>query len=237
MSERDLPELPDDVASLLDAARETPRAPDRERGRVARRLAITLGVAVPGASLAGASVVGRVWFAKVLGVTAFVALVGGAGVALRRDHPRAPSVPAAVARAGTSRAPARVEATVVAPHALQPALSPAPPTPAALAPATATPIEDHDRAMQDEVALLDRAMAALERDDVAGASAALSQHARRFPRGRLSPEREAMRVRCVVAGGDAAAAEAARVRFHQRYPRSVLGAAVDRAVLGAPSGE
>jgi hypothetical protein len=92
-------------------------------------------------------------------------------------------------------------------------------------------------AFQDELALLDRAVAALGHDDVAGASTALDQHARRFPRGRLSPEREALRVRCAAASGDPAAAEAARRRFHQRYPHSVLGAAVDRTVAGAPTRE
>lgn len=228
MNDPDLPELPDDVTALLDEARGVPRAPDAARRRVAARLALTAGMAIPAASLAGARAVGHAWFAKAVGVAAFVALAGGAArLAARR--PAAPP-PAATARVAPRPPPAAPAAVVVAPAPV--AAPPAVVAPAPVArPATAAPRDD-DRAFRDELALLDRALAALGHDDVGGAAAALSQHARRFPAGRLAPEREALRVRCAAAGGDPAAAEAARRRFHQRYPDSVLGAAVDRSVEG-----
>ena len=97
-----------------------------------------------------------------------------------------------------------------------------------------TPVVDDDRSFHDELSLLERAHAALSNDDVAGASTTLTQHARRFPHGRLEPEREALRVQCAAARGDREAAQSARARFHQRFPDSVLGASVDRAVEGMP---
>jgi len=69
---------------------------------------------------------------------------------------------------------------------------------------------------------------------LAEAHTALARHARRFPRGRLAPEREALRVECLAARGERAAAETARTAFHRRFPGSVLGAAVDRAAVDAP---
>jgi hypothetical protein len=232
MTEHDLPELPPDVAALLADARGTPSAPASERRRVAGRLALTVGMAIPAASLAGARVAAPAWITKALGLATLVALAGGAAHLATRH--RSSPVRASIARpAVVTREPERV--VPVAPT-LVPTAAPQEPTPVAVAPPAlaATPRRvDEDRAFQEELSLLDRAVEALGRGDVTVATGALSQHARRFPRGRLSPEREAMRVRCAAASGDPEAAEAARRRFHQRYPHSVLGAAVDRAVDGA----
>ena len=55
------------------------------RRRVAARLAITVGMAIPAASLAGARVVGHAWITKVLAVATLVAVAGGVThVATRR---------------------------------------------------------------------------------------------------------------------------------------------------------
>jgi hypothetical protein len=243
MNDQDLPDLPPDVAALLDEARGTPAAPASERRRVAGRLALSVGLAIPGASLAGARVVTHAWLGKALGVAALLVVAGGVTHrALRPTTARAPAPTAHHERApapGRPTAP-RVEASPppAVPAPVEPAAAALAPSPAARpAPAAAAVVVDDDRSFQDELGLVERAIAALGRDDTAGASAALSQHARRFPRGRLSPEREALRVQCAAARGDREAAEAGRRRFHQRYPDSVLGAAVDRAVDRTPSGD
>ena len=239
MNDPELPDLPSDIAHLLDEARGTPGAPDAQRRRVAARLALSVGMAVPAASLAGARVVGHAWLGKVVGLAAFVALTGGLA-RLATHHPAGPAT-VTVTRSGAPRSDpprdlgARVTAPTTSPIADPSAPAPAPVLPPLVHPAssTAATTNDEDRSFRDELALLDRALAALGRDDPAGASSTLAVHARRFPRGRLAPEREALRVRCAAAGGDAAAAEIARRRFHRRFPDSVLGAAVDRAVEGA----
>lgn len=243
MNDHDLPELPPDVAALLDEARGTPAAPSSERRRVAGRLALSVGLAIPGASLAGARVVAHAWLGKALGVAALLVVAGSITHRALRP-PTTARAPAPTARHERAHAPGRptpprVEASPppVVPAPVEPAAAALAPPPAARpAPAAAAVVVDDDRSFQDELGLVERAIAALGRDDPAGASTALSQHARRFPRGRLSPEREALRVQCAAARGDREAAEAGRRRFHQRYPDSVLGAAVDRAVDRTPPG-
>ncbi len=230
MTDHDLPDLPPDVASLLDEARGVPRAPDGDRRRIAARLAVSVGLAIPSTTLALSRVASRAWVGKLLGVALVVAGAAGvARVATRREPPRAPVAarPAASQRGPVAAPPVAVIAPAPVAEAPRAAVVAAP------AVRRATPPVDDDRSFRDELSLLERAHAALSGDDVAGASAVLTQHARRFPHGRLEPEREALRVQCAAARGDREAASAARARFHQRYPDSVLGASVDRAVDGA----
>lgn len=242
MSDDDLPELPPDVAALLGEARGVPRAPESERRRVAARLAVSVGLAIPSTTLAVSRAASRAWIGKLLSVALVVAGAAGVGVvATRRASPR-PPVPSP--RAPSQRALVEVRRTASPPVAIttpQPTTTPpSSPVAAPLAAAPVTPairhatqaVTDDDRSFRDELALLERAHAALSSDDVSGASSALTQHARRFPHGRLEPEREALRVQCAAARGDREAASAARARFHQRFPDSVLGASVDRAVDG-----
>lgn len=236
MSEHDLPDLPPDVSALLDEARGVPPAPASERRKVAARLAITTGLAIPSTTLAVSRALSSAWVGKALGVALIVA--GGLGVArvaTRHEGPP-PNAP-------RPHAPASPPAARATPNAASPAptvtarAEPTPTLPAGAAGLARTARRspdavDEDLSFRDELSLLERAHAALSGDDIDGATAALSQHARRFPRGRLVPEREALRVQCVAASGDRDAASAARERFHRRFPDSVLGASVDRAVDG-----
>lgn len=249
MSDDDLPDLPPDVADLLRDVRAVPEAPAPARRRIAARLALTIGMVLPSATLAGARLGGRAWLAKTLGMASLVALVGAVtGVVSHRAYertsahathasprprtlpPPATPLPAALPVAPIETPSETLPETPVAPSPASPALSAH--APAAMPDRSAAPVDD--RMFHEELGLLDRAMATLGRGDAAGAEAVLSQHARRFPRGRLAPEREALRVRCAVARGDRAAAEAARRRFHRRFSASVLGAEVDHAVDAMP---
>ena len=54
------------------------------------------------------------------------------------------------------------------------------------------------------------------------ALAALLEHARRFPRGWLTEEREALRVRSLAGAGRTDEARAAAADFGARFPHSVL---------------
>jgi hypothetical protein len=103
--------------------------------------------------------------------------------------------------------------------------TPAAPEPAAIE----TSVSAHRRRAGGELdwlavqlELLQRAQAAYTRRDFASALALLAEHARRFPRGHLAEEREALRVRSLLAAGRPEEARRAAVQFGRRFPRSVL---------------
>ncbi len=77
-----------------------------------------------------------------------------------------------------------------------------------------------------ERAALDVARTALGRGDGANALAACDEHARRYPRGALSEEREAIAVQALVLEHRGADARARAERFRKTHPRSILLPAV-----------
>lgn len=95
----------------------------------------------------------------------------------------------------------------------------APPTPPAPAPFArdARVFPPHGR----ERALLDRAQLALSERDAAAALAAIDEHAKRFPRGALAEERDALRIRAFLVAGKKGEARAAFVAFSKRFPSSI----------------
>lgn len=245
MNDPHLPDLPPDIAALLDASRSISPAPASARRRVASRLALTLGLSIPSASLAVTAGASRVLAAKLVGA----ALVLGAGVGvarstLHREPPAATAPPRSAAASDAPRATRPTAPPAAAPLAPQSAPSAsvatvaAPPRTLVAAPHATRRGEvargDDGEAFHDELRLIERAHAALTAGEVDRASAALTEHAARFSRGHFAPEREALRVRCLSARGDRSAAESARQSFHRRFPDSVLGATVDRAVDPMP---
>ena len=74
-----------------------------------------------------------------------------------------------------------------------------------------------------ELECLQRAVAAFISHDFDIALATLREHARRFPRGWLTEEREALRVRSLAGAGHTDEARAAAADFGARFPHSVLG--------------
>lgn len=81
-----------------------------------------------------------------------------------------------------------------------------------------------------EMSLVSRAQTALQRGLPASALSALDEHARRFPRGELAEEREALAVQALARGGRMEEAARRAERFDARYPHSVLGPVVHAAV-------
>jgi len=73
-----------------------------------------------------------------------------------------------------------------------------------------------------ELDLLQRAHAAYTRRDFSTALTLISEHARRFPRGNLAEQREALRVRSLAGAGRGDEAHRAAAGFGLRFPRSVL---------------
>jgi hypothetical protein len=105
------------------------------------------------------------------------------------------------------------------------------PTPTPLAPQRSASAEVSRRsapasAIQEsyaaELDLLHRAQVGYASGDFATALLLLSEHARRFPNGRLAEEREALRVRSLSGSGRTLEAQRAAAAFAARFPRSVL---------------
>lgn len=159
----------------------------------------------------------------------------GLGVVLDRSLTQAPP-PQVVERI------VRVEVPVPAAALPAPAVGQAPPEPAprrvvkpAPAPAPVEPLPSPvappgDASLARERELVETARSALLRSNAPGALAALRAHAEQFPAGRLEEERESLWVQALALEQDFAAARARADAFHQKFPRSLLGATVDAAV-------
>jgi hypothetical protein len=192
----DSPEAPEDVRDLFAAGRPTRGMSRETRARMSHRLSKPLAAAVVTSYvLAWKSVA----VAAVIGLTATTAVV----VAVRAarapdvvvDPPRAAAAreraPVGIGRAGgigSTSAPPPAPAPTLAPTlapAPTPTLAPTPP----LAPALAPLAPESEDTLASELALLDQARASSASDPQATLDR-LDEHARRFPAGKLSLERE-----------------------------------------------
>ena len=85
-----------------------------------------------------------------------------------------------------------------------------------------------------ELGLLKRARAAVASGEFSSALAAIAEHQRRFPAGRLGEEREALRIKALVGLGRKDEARHAADRFRERFPRSVLSTKIEETVRPEP---
>jgi hypothetical protein len=155
----------------------------------------------------------------------------GVGVGLGTFATRAWMPPAVkVVTAPAEPAPAR---PIVRPLPPAPAVVPAP-SPSLTPPTKATPrtAERVAPSARDprERDPIDQALKALGREDPAAAMVALNRHATDFPRGQLAEEREALRVRALMAMGRREEAERVAKAFDESFPGSLLRPSV-RAAL------
>jgi hypothetical protein len=170
-------------------------------------------------------------------LSAFVggALVGSAityGVLSHRET-RALPVPQVPAVAAPARAPAS--------EAPRPVVEPlAPSTASTPAPHSTRPAKTRASASSDllgEQQALSVARAALVRGRFADALAATESHARLYPHGQLEEEREILAIQALLLSHERALAERRAARFRQRFPNSVLSAALEAAMEGAVPSE
>jgi hypothetical protein len=82
-------------------------------------------------------------------------------------------------------------------------------------------------AFAKELSVLQPARQAVARQDFALALGAIAAHQRNYPAGKLSEEREALRVKALLGLGRVAEAERAGTAFHARFPRSALIGRID----------
>jgi len=102
----------------------------------------------------------------------------------------------------------------------RPAASPATDAPTARLPSP--PESTGGERERDELRLLERAHAALSREDFAAAMSPLREHARRFKQGRLIEEREVLRMQALSGLGRQEEVRRAAAAFELRFPRSPL---------------
>jgi hypothetical protein len=217
-------ELPPDIRALIDRERDLPPIPGPARARALARARAAL-------------VAGRVAAPSGFGPAPRVRW--GAAIAL------ACAAAAAAYEIGTHHRP---EDLPPAPRSVAPAVAPreAPlaivEAPVAVAPSAATPspvigtgpLSGQADSAPDELGLLRQARAAVARRDFSAALGPIGEHARRFRRGRLVEEREALRVRALSGLGRTEEARRAADAFEKRFPRSVLLPAVLRMPSSGP---
>ena len=212
------------VAFLRHRRIERAVAPEvRSRVLANARAVIAAGGAVPAARPPGPVVssrpVGRGRAPIRVALAASIAVAAaavGAAAALQGHRAPAPSPPAQPQSvAAAPRVPAGragPEVSIEAPPA--PALSEKPTHPRRVV-ARVDPFAA-------ELDLLQHAHAAYTRRDFSTALTLVSEHARRFPKGNLAEQREALRVRSLAGAGRGADAHRAAAGFAHRFPRSVL---------------
>lgn len=247
MSADEHPGPPDpDLESFYAAERARPGVADAQKhAALARVLAATAAAPVgapppppvaPGVSTSAAVAIGTT--ALLLGVA-----IGAVGHAFLAPPP-SPHAPELPAEGSAIEAPEVLAPPTVAPEpetvlALEPSPEPVPePLPEPLPEAEERPRTEPGHAdepgIDAEMTLVARAQTALHRGLYDSALDALAEHARRFPRGEMAEEREALAVQALARAGRTEEARARAARFDARYPRSVLGPVVHAAIESAP---
>jgi hypothetical protein len=84
-----------------------------------------------------------------------------------------------------------------------------------------------------ERTLVEMARTALDKNQLEDVSRALQAHEKRFPQGQFTEDREVLWIELLVRRNDRSAARERAARFHQEFPESISGPAVDAAVNAA----
>jgi len=206
--------LEQEVEAVMEQGRQVRPAPDVVRARLLARaraaVAASRAMPIPALSTPVA------WRGRRIAVAAGAALVlvtAGAAAALYSRVTRTPEIAPAV------RVPEAPAVRASAPS-LQPLGVPG------LVPNTRSQRPHRASAPQEsyaaELQLLQRAQSEYASHDFTNALMLVAEHERRFPNGRLSEEREALRVRSLARAGRGDEARRALASFAQRFPHSAF---------------
>ena len=251
----DIEPLPPALRALFDDERAAYPEQARARARVLRRIetavALSSALAPPSAvdgpktpangAPGGASpAVAKAASAAVTRTAAWAALAFAGGLVAGELHGRSsPALPPSPAPS-TSRAsmPPVAPAPSVEPVTPVDELTPKPPaapTLSAASPSKATSSGDPASDLAAEQAVIDTARAALSRGRGGDALRATEEHAARFPRGRLSQERELLAIQALLLSGARRDAELRGERFKAIFPRSLYRSAIDELLGTGPA--
>ncbi|MBL8679167.1 MAG: hypothetical protein JNK05_08385 [Myxococcales bacterium] len=249
-------ELPEDIRDLLRGEQQEIAPPADARDAVLDRVFTSVGLApaphttppppTVGAATATAAAASNTLISWVAGALVTAAALGG-GAMLYRSRRVDTIAPTTVAR--------HVEAPATAqPHAprQQPTEAPRAAVPTVSSDASAGPLAtvaaadpssqrrrpsapaaESPEDLAEEQQLLSAAQRALTQRDTTAALAAVRAHSRRFARGALAEERDALEIRALLLGEREQEARALAQRFRRRYPDSVFIATIEER-LGRP---
>jgi hypothetical protein len=205
--------------ALLEEAR-TYRIPSEMRGRTLAALGVASHAGIAGgvlAWLASRSLTTKVILAlstvTLLAAIPLAYLLVGGRVAAPRSgavNPLVPppAAPPALAPMVVSPSPASVPSAAVKPLSMSASANAANANTAV--------------ALRVELAALDAVRSALANDDASGALSLVATYFRTFPRGRLHPEAEVLRIDALAKAGQINAARRQAHEFIKRHPNSVL---------------
>ena len=212
------------LAALVTSEREAAPLAPALAARLQQRVALSVAtLAVPAAALAVAPAAHRTllqllskarWPLHL--VTAVVSGFAGAGIHAAVTRPRRAAVPIVASVVAPTTAQAPTAAPIVVP-AWQPAH-------------THADAPTRDASLASERVLIDTARSALLRQRNEQALDALKRHAREFPHGRLSEERDSLRVQALANLGEVDEAQVRASQFEKTYPTSLLWPMVEAAV-------
>jgi hypothetical protein len=254
MSEAENRGLQDEARALLRPAREPQEASAEVRARMLRRLSLALPPGGPGGS-GGPGTPGNAGSAVPKGLSTRVpawsllaSFVAGGAIAtaiattrpaptLSANHEVAIAASIAPPIAPVVLPPPIISAPVIAAVPITPVAPLAISTPSAR-PITSSPIATarvgNDGSLEAERALLDVARTALIRSDGSNALRATEEHGRKFPRGILAEEREAMSIQALRLLHRDDEAQARLERFRGSFPSSLIRPALEATEAGAP---
>lgn len=178
--------------------------------------------------------IAKTWTTKLIVVMSAVTLLAAIPVSYLVLGKQSPVVPPAPAVAPPP-APAPRVAPLVLPEPVAPrapaAVAPQPAPPRAPAPVAAPAVASRtptnsSSALRAELAALDAVRSTLANDDASGALSFLDAYFRTFPRGRLRPEAEVLRIDALAKAGRVEVARRYAREFLKRHPNSVLTARV-----------
>ena len=245
-------ELEDEARALLRPAREPQAASAEVRARMLRRLSLALPISSPGgsggtgssATPGGAGPPAKGLAMRVPAWSLLASFVAGGVIAIAATRP-APSMSAnhdaaVVASAAPPIAPIAPVAPAISASAIA-AVQVASVVPLAIPTSAPRPVSSiatakvgTDGSLEAERAMLDVARTALNRSDGANALHATEEHGRKFPRGILSEEREAMSIQALRLLHRDDEAQAQLERFRGRFPSSLIRPALEATEAGAP---
>ncbi|MET0791264.1 MAG: hypothetical protein ABW061_07050 [Polyangiaceae bacterium] len=175
----------------------------------------------------------RPFLAAAVGVAVVIGIV--AALRVLRSEQKPPPIVAASAAPSAAQLPVAPEAPIAPDSTPTPTASGSTLAPVDGRTRNARPVAS-DRASDglDELSLLSRARQADGRGDFAAVLDRVREHAQKYPTGRLSEEREVLRVKALVGLGRVEQARRAAAQFRQAFPRSVLLHKVDEMVPSPP---
>jgi hypothetical protein len=218
-----------EVEAVMEQGRRIPPAPDVVRARLLARARAAFAASEaspnPGAVLSTPTA----WRGRRIAVAASVLLVFVAAAAAAAFHARVASAPETTRTPPLVPDPPAVRASATSAPRTQPS-EPVSSTRTQRPRRSITPQESYAAELQ----LLQRAQSEYASHDFSNALVLLAEHGRRFPKGRLAEEREALRVRSLARAGRGDEARRALAAFANRFQHSAF---LPRLQAAARSGE